>query len=151
MLHYFAMDFFAPVLVSPRLKLTGEVEVYLLNDRFVPIINADIIVDVYTWSSLIPIKSKTYIGNAKPLSSVKQDIEVDLWENYDEEEVFLKFTLKAEGVPSCPFNFVFPKPFKSIKGYKKPNVQVTIISDMHTKRAKLSGAALHSIGPLSAQ
>lgn len=120
------MNFFAPVLVSPRLLLSGEIEVYLLNDRFVPITNADIIVDVFNWTSLIPIKSKTYTGNAKPLSSVKQDIEVDLWENYDEEEVFLKFTLKAEGVTSCPLNFVFPKPFKSIIGYKEPKIQVSL-------------------------
>lgn len=118
------MNFFAPVLVSPRLLLSGEIEVYLLNDRFVPIIDADIIVDVYNWSSLIPIRTKTYKGNAGALSSVKQNIEVDLWENYDENEVFLKFTLKAEGVSSSPLNFVFPKPFKSIKGYKAPNVQV---------------------------
>lgn len=124
MLHYFACNFFAPVLVSPRLLLSGIVEVYLLNDRFVPVIDGEIRVDIYNWTSMVPIKTDIYSASATPLSSVKQDIELDLWEQYDETEVFLKFTLTAEGVDKSPENFVFPKPFKMVKELPDPKIDV---------------------------
>lgn len=126
MLQYFAKIFFAPVLVSPRLLLSGDVLVYLLNDRFVPITTGNITVDVFNWTSLIPIKSQSYPVVAKPLSSNKQDIDFSLWKEQDREEIFLRFSLKAEGVPSSPYNYVFPKPLKDIKGLKAARIQVSV-------------------------
>lgn len=126
MLHYYAKSFFAPVLVSPRLLSSGDVDIYLINDRFVPIIEGQITVDMFNWSSLMPIDSKTYPANADPLSSKKQDIKLDFWNNKDKDKVFLRFSLKAEGVTTSPFNFVFPKPFKSIQGLKEPKIKVSL-------------------------
>ncbi|KAJ0173564.1 hypothetical protein K1T71_010713 [Dendrolimus kikuchii] len=125
-LHYFARSFFAPVLVSPRLLLSGDVDVYLINDRFVPIVEAQIIVDVYNWSSLTAIDTKSYQAEVGPLSSKRQNINIQVWDNRHKSEIFWRFTLKAEGVPSSPFNYVFPIPLKSIKGLKKPNIQITV-------------------------
>lgn len=119
------MSFFAPVLVSPRLLSSGVVDVYLLNDRFVPIVDGTINVDVFKWNSMFPIKNQSFPANAGPLSAVKQDIHLDLWEDYNQEEVFLRFSLKADGVPCSPYNYIFPKPLKTIKGYKVPNVTVS--------------------------
>lgn len=119
------MTFFAPVLVSPRLRTSNVVDVYLLNDRFVPITNGTITVDVFNWTSTIPIKSQSFSANAGPLSAAKQDFHVDLWNQYNLEEVFLRFSLKAEGVACSPYNYIFPKPLKTIKGYKVPNVTVS--------------------------
>lgn len=125
MLHYYAKWFFAPVLVSPRLLLTGDVDVYLLNDRFVPIIDAQIIVDVFNWNSLIPVKSQSYPANAPALSSNKQNFSLSMWD-INKDEIFLRFTLKAEGVSSSPYNFIFPKPLKSVKGLTTPSIKIRV-------------------------
>lgn len=124
MLHYFAMSFFAPVLVSPRLLASGDVHVYLLNDRFVSIENGEITVDVYNWTSFTPIMTNAYPASAAPLSSTKQDISLALWNMENKDEIFIKFTFKAEGVASSPTNFVFPKPLKSVVGLRNPNIEV---------------------------
>ncbi|XP_049877970.1 beta-mannosidase [Pectinophora gossypiella] len=124
-LHYFAVNFFAPVLVSPCLLPSGDIDVYLINDRFVPIDNGLIKVDFYNWTSLTPISSKTFNASVGPLSAKKQDIKLSVWD-INKEEIFLKFSFKAEGVESSPYNFVFPKPLKSIKGLKKPNIKISV-------------------------
>ncbi|XP_059053179.1 beta-mannosidase [Achroia grisella] len=125
MLHYYAKWFFAPVLISPRLLLTGDVDVYLLNDRFVPIIDAQIIVDTFNWSSLTLIKSESYPANAQSLSSSKQNFSLSMW-NVDTDEIFLRFTLKSEGVSSSPYNFIFPKPLKSVRGLRVPHITIRV-------------------------
>lgn len=123
MLHYFAKNFFAPVLVSPRLLSTGDVDVYLLNDRFVPIVNASINVHVFKWNSLTPVCSPVYEGNVPALSSKKQPFRIKLW-NQNTDEIFLRFSLQGEGLTSTPYNYIFPKPLKSIEGLREPNIQV---------------------------
>lgn len=124
MLHYFAKSFFAPVLVSPRMTLTSEVNVYLINDQFVPIYDANITVEMFNWTSFIPIKTKSYPASIAPLSSKKQ-FTVDLWDADNKDEIFLKFTLNAEGVVSSPSNCLFPVPLKKTKGLIKPKLEVS--------------------------
>ncbi|XP_028033866.1 beta-mannosidase [Bombyx mandarina] len=126
MLHYFAKTFFAPVLVSPRLLLSGDVDVYLLNDRFVPIFDSKITVEFFNWSSLVPIKTESYDAAAEALSSKKQNIEIDLWDEPNLDEIFLRFSLKSDGVPSSPYNYIFPKPLTSIKGLNVPRIQIHV-------------------------
>jgi hypothetical protein len=134
MLHYFAKSFFAPVLVSPRLLTSGDVDVYVINDRFVPIIDAKIIVDVYNFSSFIPITTHTYPCSVPALSSRKQDFTIELW-NKPTYEIFVKFSLEANGVRQSPSNFVFPKPLKSVKGLTEPEIQAS--SSIFTTKDKL--------------
>ncbi|KAI5633033.1 beta-mannosidase [Phthorimaea operculella] len=126
MLQYFAVRFFAPVLVSPRLQSSGHLDIYLLNDRFVPIVDAQIKVDLYSWSSLVPLNSTTFVAQAEPLSAKKQDVYMDFWQGHNKDEVFLMFWMTADGVSWTPHNYVFPKPLKSIKGLKKPNITLTV-------------------------
>ncbi|KAL4717903.1 hypothetical protein ACJJTC_001321 [Scirpophaga incertulas] len=125
MMHYYAKSFFAPVLVSPRLLSSGDVDVYLINDRFVPIINGKIIVDVFNFSSLVPASTQTYVGNASPLSSKKQDFQIQLW-NLPTDDIFLRFSLEANGVRSSPYNFVFPRPLKTVKGLTEPRIRIQV-------------------------
>ncbi|XP_045532778.1 beta-mannosidase [Pieris brassicae] len=125
MLHFFAKRFFAPVLVSPRLTLSGDVDVYLINDRFVPLTDAEIIVDVFNWTSLRPIFSQTYPANAKPLSSSKQT-RLNIWNNNSKDEVFIRFSLKYNGALWSPQNLVFPIPLKNIKGLQTPRIKIKL-------------------------
>uniref|UniRef100_A0A2A4JXF5 beta-mannosidase n=1 Tax=Heliothis virescens TaxID=7102 RepID=A0A2A4JXF5_HELVI len=132
MLHYFAKSFFAPVLVSPRLYATDEIDVYLINDRFVPITDAWITVDVYNWSSAGPISTRQFSARAEPLSSkLQENVAVNL-SSYVKEEVFIRFTLQAPGVKSPP-NYVFPVPLKSAVGLRKPNIQI-LVANFVTRR-----------------
>ncbi|XP_023934715.1 beta-mannosidase [Bicyclus anynana] len=133
MLHYFAKSFFAPVLVSPRLTKTGDVDIYLINDRFVPIIEAKIILDIFNWSTLTPIASKSYPADVGPLNARKQ-ASYTLWNADNKEEIFLRFSLKAEGVDCSPYNYLFPVPLKSAKGLKNPNINIAVQKmDEHNK------------------
>lgn len=125
MLHYFAKSFFAPVLVSPRLLKTNDVDIYVTNDRFVPIIDAKLTVDVFNWSSLVPIQSKTYSADVGPLNTRKQAA-FTLWNVNNKDQLLLRFSLKVEGASLSPNNYLFPVPLKSIKGLKKPNINVSI-------------------------
>lgn len=126
MLHYFAKSFFSPVLISPRRLVTNDVEIYLLNDRFVPITGGIVTIDYFNWSSLTPIKSIMFAATADPLSSKKLSINIQLWKEKI-DEIFLRFSLTADGVTRTPINYVFPKPFKSVAGLKKPSIQVSVL------------------------
>lgn len=59
MLHYFAKEFFAPVLVSPRIDVTNVVRVSVISDLFV---NIPVILNltVYRWDVLQPQYSESY-------------------------------------------------------------------------------------------
>ncbi|XP_026742954.1 beta-mannosidase-like [Trichoplusia ni] len=136
MLHYFAKTFFAPVLVSPRQLVSDDIDVYLLNDRFVPIIDAVITVDIYNWTSLTPINTKQFPGDADALSAKLQDIDMNYWD-YKKEQIFLRFSLDAPGVKSSPNNYVFPVPLKSIVGLIKPNITITVANIVMRRKEKL--------------
>ncbi|XP_041969439.1 beta-mannosidase [Aricia agestis] len=125
MLHYYAKSFFEPVLVSPRKKVTGDVDVYLINDRFVPITEAKIFVDTFKWDSLVPIKSENYTGNVGPLQSEKQ-VSLELWDEKNKDEIFMRFSVKADGVSYSPYNYVFPVPLKDVKGLTEPKIKITV-------------------------
>ncbi|XP_021186388.3 beta-mannosidase [Helicoverpa armigera] len=132
MLHYFAKSFFAPVLVSPRLCSGDDIEVYLINDRFVPITDAWITVDIYNWKSVGPISTRQFPARAKPLSSkLQENADVHL-RDYNKEEVFVRFTLQAQGVKSPP-NYIFPVALKSVVGLQTPNIQI-LVSNLVTRR-----------------
>ncbi|CAH0728508.1 unnamed protein product, partial [Brenthis ino] len=125
MLHYFAKSFFAPVLISPRLTMLGDVDVYIINDRFVPIVDAEIIVDIFNWSSLVPFNSQRYSANVDPLSSEKQTTLI-LWNTDNKDKVFVRLKLEVEGAISPP-NYVFPVPLKSINNLKEPKIKIHIV------------------------
>ncbi|XP_022817754.1 beta-mannosidase [Spodoptera litura] len=125
MLHYFAKDFFAPVLVSPRLDSTGEMEVYLINDRFVPVLDAKITIQFYNWSSPSPILTKQYPASCEPLTATLLRNIDGTFMDYKREEIFVKFSLLATGVRS-PSNYVFPVPLKHVTTLKKPHIEILV-------------------------
>lgn len=61
MLHYFAADFFSPVLVSPNVDITNELRVYVISD-LKPHTSLDLImqVSVYNWQSFDPVYKRKY-------------------------------------------------------------------------------------------
>lgn len=134
MLHYFAKSFFAPILVSPRLKLSGDLDVYLLNDRFVPIIDGKIFINVYKFSTLEPVTTLNYTANVAALSSEKQ-FSLDTWDIESKDEIFMRFFITIDGVVSSPYNYLFPVSFKNIKGLQEPKIQVSTFMYMYIVRS----------------
>ncbi|OWR54386.1 Beta-mannosidase [Danaus plexippus plexippus] len=124
MLHYFAKTFFAPVLVSPRLKMSNDIDIYLINDRFVPIIDGNITVDIFNWSNLEPVKTLSYSASVNPLSSRKQAT-LSLWDFKKRDDILLRFSLNAEGV-SSPYNYLFPVPLKDATGIGIPKINISV-------------------------
>lgn len=61
MLHYFARNFFAPVIVRGHQKETGELDVYVISDEVRSISNVKMAVNVYSWNSQMALHS--YIIN----------------------------------------------------------------------------------------
>ncbi|GBP43204.1 Beta-mannosidase [Eumeta japonica] len=127
MMHYFAKSFFAPVLVSPRKLSSGDIDVYLINDRFVPISQGTVSVEIMQWDRLSPIKTDSYPAAVEPLSAKKLDIHLNALTYGHNASIFFRFSLKAEGVMKSPYNYVFPVALKSIIGLRSPNIHVSVL------------------------
>lgn len=54
MLHYSALDFFAPIIVVPEIEISNNLTIYLVSDI---LIDLEVIlnVEVYNWESNIPL------------------------------------------------------------------------------------------------
>lgn len=55
MLHYYAKDFFAPVIVSPRLSEAHEVQIFVISDLSTDIHSAKVGIKVYNLASFEPV------------------------------------------------------------------------------------------------
>ena len=55
MLHYYAKNFFAPVIVSTRLTHARELEIYVISDLHYALKHFFITINIYKWNSMVPI------------------------------------------------------------------------------------------------
>lgn len=62
MLHYYAKEFFAPVIITLHVSAANEVQLYVVSDKLIPIRNCKFAVNTYKWNSLTPIHSQSYSG-----------------------------------------------------------------------------------------
>lgn len=125
MLHYYAKDFFSPILVSPRLQPTREIDVFLINDNITNIVNATLIIDTFKWSSLEPISTQSKLVSVKELSVGKIPSGIIIPTNETQTEIFYRFSLKdGNSEHMSPYNHIFPVPIKNIAGYKQPHIEV---------------------------
>ncbi|XP_032664482.1 beta-mannosidase [Odontomachus brunneus] len=60
MLHYYAKDFFAPVIVTSRLTNSDELTIYVVSDQLFWLTNCHVDIRVYNWKSMTPIHTKSY-------------------------------------------------------------------------------------------
>ncbi|XP_071573784.1 beta-mannosidase [Temnothorax nylanderi] len=52
MLHYYAKDFFAPIIVTPHLSTSNELSIYVISDRLYTLTNCTVKLHVYKWESM---------------------------------------------------------------------------------------------------
>ncbi|RZF43060.1 hypothetical protein LSTR_LSTR001238 [Laodelphax striatellus] len=70
MLHYFAEKFFSPILVSPWLEYSDQVNVMVISDKHQqPALQVKIEVLVYRWDSFYPVNTFVNTSSIAPLSS----------------------------------------------------------------------------------
>ncbi|XP_025995175.1 beta-mannosidase isoform X2 [Solenopsis invicta] len=55
MLHYYAKDFFAPVIITSHLSISNNLSIYIVSDRIYTFKNCTVKIDVYKWESMKPI------------------------------------------------------------------------------------------------
>lgn len=60
MLHYFARDFFAPVIVSSRLSQAGDLTIYIISDLHRPLKELSITLNIYKWQSMMPVSVQNF-------------------------------------------------------------------------------------------
>ncbi|KAJ9591466.1 hypothetical protein L9F63_002072 [Diploptera punctata] len=136
MIHYFAKDFFAPVLVSPFVTSDGVLEVHLISDKLEDL-ESQLTIFVYQWNSLTPIHSITS-NHTVYNASVTKAFQSDLLEFLqtagcgDAEPIkkcFLYFTLTSlDGSDISPHNFLFSQSLKDLTDFTAPTISVADIS-----------------------
>ncbi|KAJ4448986.1 hypothetical protein ANN_00378 [Periplaneta americana] len=135
MLHYFACNFFAPVLVSPFVTDSGNLEVHLISDLLQDM-ETLLTISVYKWDSLTPVYE---VSSNHTLHSASAGKEVDLYlsdflhtagcEDDVLQSCFLYFTLSAQdGQVISPNNFVFPSSLGNLVNFKRANIVVNTVT-----------------------
>lgn len=51
MLHYYAVEFFAPIIVTPRISSANDLTIYIVSDRLSPVPECTLTLNVYRWNS----------------------------------------------------------------------------------------------------
>lgn len=126
MLHYYAKEFFSPILVSPRLMYNREISTFIINDGVPNIVNAMLTVDTFRWDSLTPISSVNTSVTVVNVLNIEQHVTLPT-DHTERTKIFYRFSLRnQQSEHLSPFNYIFPVPIKDIDGYKQPNVQVNI-------------------------
>lgn len=69
MLHYFARNFFAPVIVSSRLSNARDLTIYIISDLHRPLEKLSLTLNIYKWDSINPV-SVQYFTNLSVVSII---------------------------------------------------------------------------------
>ncbi|XP_015433286.1 PREDICTED: beta-mannosidase [Dufourea novaeangliae] len=81
MLHYYAVDFFAPVIVTYYIQGT-DLSIYVVSDKLDTITNTTLEVNLYTLNIMKPIQSRTIYNiniNANAASKIHDDVLKHSW------------------------------------------------------------------------
>ena len=60
MLHYYAVEFFAPIIVTPRLSQVNDLTIYIVSDKLSTINGCSLDINFYKWNSSRIIYTKTF-------------------------------------------------------------------------------------------
>ncbi|KAF5274796.1 hypothetical protein FQR65_LT00379 [Abscondita terminalis] len=136
MLHYYAKDFFAPVIVTTDVNVLNDMDVYVVSDLVKPINDAFLIVNVYKWNSVVPLDTITLKINVLPGMSTKVVTYslTTLFSKVCQENVFencfVYFKLEDSNHNKIgPSNYLFPLALKKSK-LSKPNLQVVNVAQV---------------------
>lgn len=58
MLHYYAAEFFAPIIITSHLSPANDVKIYVVSDKLHDVVNCTARISVYSWNSTTPVHSE---------------------------------------------------------------------------------------------
>lgn len=64
MLHYYAKDFFAPVIVTSRLSEARELTIYVISDLHRNLKDLSVTLNIYKWGSQVPLSVQNFTNIA---------------------------------------------------------------------------------------
>uniref|UniRef100_A0A1B6DET4 beta-mannosidase n=1 Tax=Clastoptera arizonana TaxID=38151 RepID=A0A1B6DET4_9HEMI len=151
MLHYFAKEFFSPILVSPRIEIPNVLRVSVISDLFdnIPVV---LNLYVYKWDTMLPQYTETYSF----VSYASRVIEAGSWdlaalwakvpncgsnENEAKSKCFIYFNLKADNRSNTnlgPDNYIFPTPLHSIVGLRNSIIRLIQITSTTDNQFELT-------------
>ncbi|CAG9764679.1 unnamed protein product [Ceutorhynchus assimilis] len=123
MLHYFAKDFFANIIVTGYINVARVLQVYTVNDQLSPVENVSIIVKAYKYDSpdFIPFiedwVTEDLNASASQLVYTKSIDEIFSRFNLDKSSCFFTFVVHKNSsltdyVHISPVNYIFPGKLK---------------------------------------
>lgn len=122
MLHFFAVKFFGPLLLSPTLD-SDNLTLTFVNDFVTGVENVTLHVYVYTWNSTTPLThvKKTY-NVKKACSEVAWSLSMsNLSGGNNPDELFVRTSVTdAAQIPLIHDNFLFPTALKKAAKHLKP-------------------------------
>ncbi len=61
MLHYYAAQFFSPVIVTADLNGKGMITINVISDLLVDMKNVEVQLEIYKWNSMVPVEISSQI------------------------------------------------------------------------------------------
>nr|XP_012145222.1 PREDICTED: beta-mannosidase [Megachile rotundata] len=145
MLHYYAVDFFAPIIVTYYVTNT-DITLYIVSDKLHPITNTILEVNLYTLKNMKPIQSYVYDNitvEANAVTKVQDSLLKHSWilnstlpnacqvDIKAESNCIMTLTLKNKtGSQIAPRNYIYPNGVFKTNALPIANVTVKIL-DYH--------------------
>ncbi|KAF7379903.1 hypothetical protein HZH68_016851 [Vespula germanica] len=124
-LHYYAIEFFSPIIVTSRLSQANELSIYIVSDKLYPINNCTLKLSIYNWNSMVPLHVHS-IDNIK-IEPNKAMLITSIWLDKLLEEVkcgtlveakkfcIMRLTLEDyNALQIAPVNYVYPTVLKDV-------------------------------------
>nr|XP_034176960.1 beta-mannosidase isoform X1 [Osmia lignaria] len=141
MLHYYAAEFFAPIIVTYYVR-NMDLSFYIVSDKLHPITNTTLEVNLYTTNNMKPIKSYTYYNitiKANAVTKIHQNLLKHSWilnstllsecqyGNSGKNNCITTLTLKDKtGSEIAPRNYIYPTGVFKTAALPIANVSVTV-------------------------
>ncbi|XP_043272252.1 beta-mannosidase [Venturia canescens] len=61
MLHYYAKDFFAPIIISPRLSYAKDLTIYIVSDRLLTVTGCSLDLNIHHYNSSVPVYTMNFM------------------------------------------------------------------------------------------
>ncbi|XP_015178128.1 PREDICTED: beta-mannosidase isoform X2 [Polistes dominula] len=146
MLHYYATEFFSPIIVTSHLSQVNELSIYIVSDKLYEINNCTLKLNIYNWNSMQPLRVYSY-NNIK-VEANKAMLITSMWLDKLLEKVqcgtlaeakkfcVIQLTLEDNnGLQIAPINYVYPTVLKDVN---IPSANVKIKINVNQLPGKLS-------------
>ncbi|XP_074621732.1 beta-mannosidase-like [Acropora palmata] len=130
MLHYFAKDFYAPVIASPFVNGT-KFQIFVISDLTKPIVKGAVSLKAWAWSSFKPLSSKSITFNINQTTSklvYSEDLETLIKNSGCESLRHCVLTVTpadlSTGENLGPSNVFYPANLSEVVGLNEPQLKV---------------------------